>query len=140
VHVGCPGSGYAAKLLANLLWFGQAVATAEVLTLARRAGIDLERMLAALEQSAAASSFIANDARALLRGDDLASFPLAGCCRQLDAALALGNELDVPLELARVVAGLYERAFERYGDLDGELLAARFVAERAGVRLADPAP
>lgn len=36
------GAGYTVKLLVNLLWFGQAVATGEALLLARRAGIDLD--------------------------------------------------------------------------------------------------
>ncbi len=139
-HLGPPGSGYAAKLLVNLLWFGQAVATAEALTIARRAGIDLERLMAAVRESAAASSFVAHDAPALLLGDDLASFSLARCCEQLECVLALGEELEVPLELASVVAGLHERALERYGDVDGELLGARYVAERAGVTLARRPP
>jgi 3-hydroxyisobutyrate dehydrogenase len=39
VHVGGHGTGYAVKLLVNLLWFGQAVATAEAL-LGQQAGID----------------------------------------------------------------------------------------------------
>ena len=34
-HVGGTGSGYTAKLLVNLLWFGQAVAVAEALLLGR---------------------------------------------------------------------------------------------------------
>jgi 3-hydroxyisobutyrate dehydrogenase len=140
VHTGPPGSGYAVKLLANLLWFGQAVATAEALTLARRAGIDLELLLASLGRSAAASSFLAGDAASLLRGDDLASFPLARCCEQLACVLELGDELGIQLELAGVVAALHERALERYGDVDGELLGARYVAERSGVRLSEPPP
>ncbi|MGH8922470.1 MAG: NAD(P)-dependent oxidoreductase, partial [Actinomycetes bacterium] len=41
LHVGGPGAGYTTKLLVNLLWFGQAVATAEALLLGERAGIDL---------------------------------------------------------------------------------------------------
>ncbi|MFF7986812.1 NAD(P)-dependent oxidoreductase [Streptomyces sp. NPDC007901] len=40
-HMGGPGTGYTTKLLINLLWFGQATATAEALPLGRRAGIDL---------------------------------------------------------------------------------------------------
>ena len=140
VHTGPLGSGYTVKLLVNLLWFGQAVATAEALTLAKRAGIDLEMLLAGLDQSAAASSFIGRDAVSLLRGDDLASFPLARCLEQLASVLALGQELGVPLELAEVVAALHERALDRYGDVDGELLGARYVAERAGVALSDPPP
>ena len=70
VHVGPPGSGYAVKLLANALWFGQAVATAEALTIATRAGLDAELVRAALSQSAASSRFLTEDARSLLDGDD----------------------------------------------------------------------
>jgi hypothetical protein len=35
IHIGGNGAGYPAKLLVNLLWFGQAVATGEALLLAR---------------------------------------------------------------------------------------------------------
>ena len=38
IRVGGNGAGYTVKLLVNLLWFGQAVATGEALLLARRAG------------------------------------------------------------------------------------------------------
>ena len=40
VHIGGHGTGYTVKLLVNLLWFGQAVATAEALLLGQQAGID----------------------------------------------------------------------------------------------------
>jgi 3-hydroxyisobutyrate dehydrogenase len=135
LHIGPAGSGYAVKLLVNLLWFGQAVATAEALTVARRAGLDLEVVRAALGQSAAATRFVADDAAALLRGDDLTSFSLARCCEELGSVLAMGDELAVPMELAAVVASVHGQALEHYGEVDGELLGARFVAERAGVSL-----
>jgi 3-hydroxyisobutyrate dehydrogenase len=134
IHVGPPGSGYTLKLLANALWFGQAVAVAEVLTLAERAGIDPETARAGLAQSAAASQFIERDARSLLTGDDLTSFALTRCCEQLETVLALAEELAVPVELASVVDEVHRRALAHYGEVDGELLAARLVAERAGVR------
>lgn len=133
VHVGPPGSGYAVKLLANSLWFAQAVAVAETFTLASRAGLDLERVREALGQSAAAGRFLTEEVPALLEGDDHPSFPLARCCEQLESMLALGDELTVPLELMTVVSGIHRRALEHYGEVDGELLGARFVAERAGV-------
>lgn len=44
VRVGGHGAGYTAKLLVNLLWFGQAVATAEALLLGTRVGIDLKTL------------------------------------------------------------------------------------------------
>lgn len=133
IHVGPAGSGYTVKLLANSLWFGQAVAVAETLTLARRAGLDMDVVRAALGQSAAASRFLAEDVTALLEGDDLTSFALARCCEQLASVVALGDDLAVPMELTAVVSDLHRRALARYGDVDGELLGARFVAERAGV-------
>jgi 3-hydroxyisobutyrate dehydrogenase len=133
VHTGPNGSGYAVKLLSNALWFMQAVGTAEVLALARQMGLDLEVVLGALDQSAAASRFLGHDARALLDGDDLTTFSLARCCQELTSVLALGDELDVPLDVMSVVTELHAAALERYGDVDGELLAARWIAERSGV-------
>lgn len=38
-HAGGNGSGYLTKLLVNLLWFGQAVATGEALLLAGHPGL-----------------------------------------------------------------------------------------------------
>jgi 3-hydroxyisobutyrate dehydrogenase len=135
VHVGPAGSGYTVKLLANLLWFGQAVASAEVLTLARQAGLDLATVLDALGESAATSRFLTHDAWSLLDGDDMSAFALARVCEQLSAVLDLGEDLGVPLALASVVDDVHRLALEHYGEVDGELLGARFVAERAGVRL-----
>ena len=66
IHVGGNGAGYTAKLLVNLLWFGQAVATGEALLLARRAGIDLDVLRQTLATSAASTAFIRDDLGALL--------------------------------------------------------------------------
>lgn len=137
LHVGPAGSGYAVKLIVNMLWFEQAIAGAEALSLAARAGLDLETVRLALQQSAAASRFMERDAPALMRGDDLTSFSLARCHEELAGVLALGERLGVPLALAERATELYAQALERYGDVDGELLAARLVAERAGVDLAE---
>jgi 3-hydroxyisobutyrate dehydrogenase-like beta-hydroxyacid dehydrogenase len=133
VHVGPPGSGYAVKLLANTLWFGQAVATAEALTIATRAGLDAELVAAALRQSAASSRFLTDDAPALLDGDDMPWFALARCAEQLRSLSAFADELAVPADLLDAVRGVHAAALAHYGDVDGELLGARFVAERGGV-------
>jgi 3-hydroxyisobutyrate dehydrogenase-like beta-hydroxyacid dehydrogenase len=140
VHVGPPGSGYVAKLLANALWFGQAVATAEALTIATRAGLDAELIRAALSQSAAASRFLADDARSLLDGDDLPWFALERCAEQLQSLAAFADELSVPADVLDAVRDVHAAALEHYGDVDGELLGARFAAERGGVRFGDPEP
>ena len=134
-HVGGNGAGYTVKLLVNLLWFGQAVATAEALLVARRAGIDLDVLHRALQASAASSAFISNDLEALLGGDYLTSFELDRCCEELAAIAALARELGVPSEFAQLVERTYQRALGRYGPVGGELLAVALLEEEAGVQL-----
>ena len=138
IHAGPPGSGYATKLLVNALWFAQACATAEALTLGAHLGLTPEDLLAALNHSAAASRFLATDAPALLAGDDLPSFPLARCHEELASVLSLADAHEVTLEVLSAVADLHAKALEHYGDRNGELLGARFVGDRAGVSLGSP--
>jgi 3-hydroxyisobutyrate dehydrogenase len=134
-HVGGLGAGYTTKLVVNLLWFGQAVATGEALVLARRAGIDLEVLQPVLGRSSAASEFLRRDLDVLLDGDYLESFGLDRCCQELDIVSALAEELSVPFELSRQVRCSYRQALERYGPVDGELLAVALLEERAGLQL-----
>jgi 3-hydroxyisobutyrate dehydrogenase len=134
-HVGAHGAGYLTKLLVNLLWFGQAVATAEALLIARRDGLDLDVLREAIASSSASSEFIRSDLDALLAGDYLRSFRLDRCCEELEAITTLARQLGVPHELTGVVKNTYLRALERYGAADGELLAVALLEEEAGLRL-----
>jgi 3-hydroxyisobutyrate dehydrogenase len=69
-HLGPSGSGYAVKLLLNLMWFMHSVATAEALTIGVQAGVDIERLHTALVHSPANSGFLERDVRMVLdRGD-----------------------------------------------------------------------
>jgi 3-hydroxyisobutyrate dehydrogenase-like beta-hydroxyacid dehydrogenase len=133
VHVGPHGSGYLTKLLANALWFGQAVATAEALAIVDRAGLDVTQIQGALAQSAAGGGFVADDAPALIAGDTMPAFSLARCAEQLRSLQGAAANLNVPAEVLDAVAGVYAAAVREYGDVDGELLGARFAAQRAGV-------
>ena len=123
-EVGGHGAGYTAKLLVNLLWFGQAVATAEALLLGQRAGIDLRVLEQVLAGSSAASTFICRDLGAVFHGDYLTSFGLDRICEELETVNALARDHQVPFELSDVVYQTYRRALARYGPVDGELLAA----------------
>jgi len=134
-HVGENGAGYITKLLVNLLWFGHAVAVGEALLLARRAGIDLDVLRTVIGDSAAASEFVRGDLNALLKGDYLESFGVHRCHEELEAVVSLADELGVPFELSGAVERAYRAAVERYGPVDGELLAVALLEERAGVRL-----
>src|SRR5580698_7322587 len=105
IRVGGNGAGYTAKLLVNLLWYGQAVATGEALLLARRAGIDLDVLRQTLATSAASTAFVRDDLGALLDGDYLTSFGLDRCCEELTAIADLARELRVPSQRRRRAPG-----------------------------------
>jgi 3-hydroxyisobutyrate dehydrogenase len=134
-HVGGHGAGYIVKLLVNLLWFGQAIATAEALLLGKRTGIDLRVLQETLNRSAASSHFIACDLPALFQGDYLTSFGLDGICQELAAVTELARDHQVPFELSGLVHRTYREALARYGQVDGELLAVALLEERTGVDL-----
>lgn len=136
-HVGGPGTGYTVKLLVNLLWFGQAVATAEALLLAKCTGIDLRVLQETLNNSAAASNFIGCDLHALFNGDYLASFGLDGICQELATVTELAADQHVPFELSRQVQRTYQQALARFGPVDGELLAVALLEEQAHVDVHD---
>ncbi len=135
VHVGGHGTGYTVKLLVNLLWFGQAVATAEALLLGQRTGIDLAVLRHALAASPAASAFIRSDIGLVFRGDYLASFGLGRICEELEAVTALAGDYQVPWELSDVVRRTYRRALAKFGPAQGELLAVALLENEAGDRL-----
>ena len=132
VHVGGYGAGNTAKLLINLLWFGQAVATAEALLLGRAAGLDLGVVREVLTQSAADSRFIRHDLDALFAGDFMRSFGLDRCYEELQTVTELAHRLGVPFQLSETVTDVYRRAVQRYGSADGELLSIALLEEQAG--------
>ena len=134
-HAGGHGTGYTLKLLVNLLWFGQAVATAEALLLGSRAGIDLGVLRDTLAGSAAGSEFIRRDLSSLFAGDYLASFGLDHIHDQLAVVTAMARDLGTPHDVSETVRRLHQQALERYGAADGELLAVALLEEQAGIRL-----
>lgn len=131
-------SAHTTKLLVNTLWFGQVVAVTEVLLLGQSLGLGLSGLRDALATGPGGSAFITNHLGALLRGDYLESFGLSRVVDELKTVTALADGVDSPAELTGLVTRLHADALSRFGPVDGELLAARLLEERAGrtVRLA----
>jgi 3-hydroxyisobutyrate dehydrogenase len=134
-HVGGHGAGYTAKLIINLLWFGQAVATAEALLLGQASGLDLGVLRETLTRSAADSAFIRHDLDALFAGNYLRGFDLDRCYQELQILTERARDLRVPFQLSEAVTAIYGRAVRRYGAAEGELLSIALLEEKAGRRL-----
>ncbi len=138
-HLGANGAGYTVKLLLNLTWFIQAVATGEVLTIGVRAGVSLEKLYEALVGSPANSNFLERDVRMVL--DDGAydeAFPMRLVTKDLGLAVELARDVGMPVELTALVEQIHRRARVLYGDDAGEISAIRLYEDLAGVRLRLP--
>jgi 3-hydroxyisobutyrate dehydrogenase len=138
-HLGSHGAGYTVKLLLNLLWFIEAVAVGEVLSVGVRAGVALEQLHGALVGSPANSVFLERDVRMVLDdGDYDDAFPMRLVTKDLGLAVDLAREAGVPAELSALVEQIHRRARAVYGDEAGEISAVRLYEDVAGVSLRLP--
>jgi 3-hydroxyisobutyrate dehydrogenase len=139
LHVGGNGAGYTIKLMINLLWFAHLTATAEVLTVGVRAGVDLATLRRCLLASPAASNFLDRDVLSVLeRGDYDDSFALALACKDLGLAVDLARQTGVPAEVSALVEQIYRRARAQYGDDGGEMLPIRLLEDLTSTPLRLP--
>ena len=141
LHVGGAGQGYTVKLMINLLWFSQVVATSEVLAMGVKAGVDLGVLRSALLASPAASHFLEHDVLSVLvDGDYDDSFALVLACKDLGLAIDLGRDVGVPTELSALVEQVFRRAKAQYGELAGEMSPVRLYESLAGKQFRLPSP
>jgi 3-hydroxyisobutyrate dehydrogenase len=138
-HLGPSGSGYAVKLLLNLTWFVHLVATAEALTMGVKAGVDLDKLHAALVDSPANSVVLERDIRMVLDdGDYDEGFTMKLVTKDLGLAVELAHDTGVPVEVAPLVDAIHRRVREAFGDEAGEMSAVRLYEQAAGVQLRMP--
>jgi 3-hydroxyisobutyrate dehydrogenase len=136
LHVGGHGAGYAVKLMINQLWFNHLIATAEVLSVGVKAGVDLEVLRRALIASPANSNFLENDVLSILdHGDYDEGFALVLACKDLGLSVDLARSVGVPYELSALVEQQYRRAKAMFGDRAGEMAPFRLYEDYAGAPL-----
>lgn len=133
LHVGGHGAGYAVKLLINQLWFSHLVATAEVLAVGVKAGVDLDVLRSSLVASPANSAFVERYVLPVLQeGDYDEDFAIALACKDLALSIDLARSAGVPTELSALVEQIYRRARASYGDLAGEMTPIRLYEDLIG--------
>jgi putative dehydrogenase len=112
VHVGPAGHATVVKLVANLLVGVHSLAAAEALTMARKAGVDLERVLEVLTSGAAGSRML--DVRGPMIVNE--SFPpqmkLDLFMKDLHLIQEAAQAVGAPIPLTDVSERLYAAALE----------------------------
>ena len=100
------------------------------------AGVELERLHAALVGSPANSTFLDRDVLPVLdAGDYDEAFPMRLVSKDLALAIDLAREVGLPVELSALVEQIHRRARASYGDEAGEISAVRLYEDIAGIEL-----
>jgi len=136
LHFGPVGSGTAYKLIVNLIGAVQIAGVAEGLALAERAGLDLDKVVAALALGQAASPQVVRNSRRMAASDHGENVVFSGRLRRKDAAyaLALAGELGVGAPFGKVALdGLDELLASGLGDANESA-----IIEVARRRVTDP--
>lgn len=134
-HMGGKGTGYVTKIVGNQLWFSHLVATAEVLTLGQKAGVDVELLRKTIAASPSNSTLIERDIVSVYEGDYDEAFAVSLAAKDSGLAVSLGREFGVSVELSAMVEQIYRRAALQYGPRAGEMSPVKLYEDVAGIKL-----
>ena len=134
-RMGDVGTGSAAKLLTNLLWFTHVIAICDTMAAGVKAGISAEALQQLIPVSAGGTWVSNHDLPNIHADDDDASFTLALCCKDQRLIRELTSEMDALPLLLETVEGQFKAAMEQYGGQGGELAVSRLTEARVGVSI-----
>jgi 3-hydroxyisobutyrate dehydrogenase len=132
-HFGPVGSGQAVKAVNQVVIAGVYLAVAEGLVLALKAGLDPDKVVAALGGGVAGSWILQNRSGRMIANDYPLGFRTSLHLKDLGIALELGREVGAVLPLAGLAAQLESGLVARgHGDEDNSNLA-RAIRELSGL-------
>jgi 3-hydroxyisobutyrate dehydrogenase len=127
--VGALGNASSVKVVTNMLAFIHIAASAEAFMLCRRSGIDLRLAWEILRASSGDSFILGTESTTILSGSYDVGFSFDLCLKDLGLAMALGRELDVPLDIAGTAEQLFVRGRARYGGAAEYAMVAKLLEE-----------
>lgn len=127
--------GQIVKLLANGLWFANALAASEAMLIGDAFGLDVDALRGYLRAGAGGSRFLDEHAGQLLDGDYLTTFGIDRVVAELDTIRRMREGTGVETPILDASARHHHAAADRYGPALGELLGVRLLEDLAGRRL-----
>lgn len=114
IHFGPPGAGTAYKLVANLMGAVHAVALAEGILLAEKAGLDMAKVVEGLTGGAVASPLVKAFAGRMVNNDhDEVHFSARWMHKDADYALKMAGEIGQAVPMSAVAVQVYQMALSR---------------------------
>ena len=114
-HMGAIGSAAVIKVITNMLAFIHLVADAEALMLAKRGGLDLGQVWAAIAASSGTSFVHETEGQLILNGSYDIAFSMDLALKDLGFAMNFGKEFGVPLDLASLTNQTFIKGKAAYG-------------------------
>lgn len=110
LHLGPNGSGALLKLINNFVCGVQAACFAEAMALVRKSGLDREKSISVLSNSALASPLIKRIVTAMAADDFTPNFPLKLMTKDIGYAIKEGATRGLPLETAAPALAVFKHA------------------------------
>jgi 3-hydroxyisobutyrate dehydrogenase-like beta-hydroxyacid dehydrogenase len=134
-HVGAVGDGQVTKLVNQILVVSNMLGVAEALTFAQANGLDLRKVLDAVESGAGASWMLSHRAEQVIADDWRPGFRVDLQQKDLRLVLQTAAQLHVPLVGTSLISQLYEPLIRDGRAGDGNHALAAVVARMAGVMI-----
>ena len=138
-YMGPTGSGHVTKLVNNLIMFINFAGVCEGMAIGAKAGIPTQALLDVIKTSTGDSMYLRRTIGLLLAGEDVNSAADLAV-KDVQLAVELGRELDIPLELGPLVEDVFRRFCDAGRGQEDQLEIMRDFMERSGVDVPERKP
>lgn len=138
LHTGPLGSASVLKVLTNYLATTHLCALAEALTVAKKAGMDMNTAYEAIRISSGNSFVHETESQVILNGSRDISFTMDLVIKDVGLFDSLAQSLDVPLEISPLILDIFKDGQERYGPRELSPNIIKRLEEAAGVSVLAP--
>jgi len=138
IHCGAIGTGNVIKLITNQIWFINAAAIGEALTLGVKSGVDPLTVWEALKRSVGDTWVCRHDVPSIFAGHYDPSFTLDLCCKDLGLLEELGRDFSTALPMTQAAHERFTLARDEYGGNAAELFVCKLIEQQAGISLQVP--
>jgi 3-hydroxyisobutyrate dehydrogenase len=138
LHTGEIGSASVLKVMTNYLATVNLVSLAEALTVAKKAGLDLNTTYEAIRISSGNSFVHETESQVILNGSRDISFTMDLVVKDVGLFDSWAKQVGVPLELSPLVLNIFKDGQQRYGDRELSPNIIRRYEDAAGVSVLAP--